>query len=79
MRIALALLLTLASFAASATSTVATGDQATKVTASVDFRIVIPETLHLDSQAQRQKRSHSFVSRTTQQQDGRTLVTVARP
>lgn len=79
MRIALAFLLALASFAASATSTVASGDQASKVQASLNFRIVIPETLHFESQAERHKRSQTFVSRTTQQQDGRTLLTVARP
>lgn len=47
--------------------------------AYVDFRIVIPETLHIDSRAERRSRSQTFVSRTTQAEDGRTVVTVARP
>ncbi|MHB8911732.1 MAG: hypothetical protein ACYC42_03625 [Lysobacter sp.] len=79
MRIAIALVFALASFAASAAPTVVSGERANKAQASLDFRIVIPETLHFDSQTQRRKKSQTFVSRTTQLQDGRTLVTVARP
>lgn len=79
MHIALAPLFALASFTASGASTVAGGDQAGPVQAGGNFRIVIPETLHVGSQAERLKRSQTIVSRTTQQQEGRTLVTVARP
>jgi hypothetical protein len=55
------------------------GEQASKASAAVDFRIVIPETLHIDSQVTRRARSQSFISRTTQVEAGRTVVTVARP
>ena len=79
MRILFALVFALASFAAPAASTTAGGESASKAQASVDFRIVIPETLHLDSQGERRKRSQSFVSRTTQLREGRTVVTVAWP
>ena len=47
--------------------------------AAIDFRIVIPETLHLGSQPERRRKSVAFVSRTTQSVNGRTVVTVARP
>lgn len=79
MRIAIALLLALASSAAWAGSTMAAGDQASKAQASLDFRIVIPETLNFDSQVERRRKSQTFVTRTTQSSDGRTVVTVARP
>jgi hypothetical protein len=62
-----------------AESTQASGTQAVKASAALDFRIVIPETLHVDSQSERRARSQAFVSRTTQALDGRVMVTVARP
>ena len=69
-------LLTSPVFAASMS---ASGEQASKASAAVDFRIVIPETLHIDSQAIRRARSQPFISRTTQVDAGRTVVTVAKP
>lgn len=79
MRILIVLVFALASSGASAASTSASGESANKAQASVDFRIVIPETLHMESQDERRKRSQSFVSRTTQVREGQTVVTVARP
>lgn len=55
------------------------GEQASKASTAVDFRIVIPETLHIGSQSIRRARSQPFISRTTQVEAGRTVVTVARP
>lgn len=62
-----------------AASTQASGEQATKASAGLDFRIVIPETLHINSEAQRRARSQPVISRTTEVAAGRTVVTVARP
>ena len=62
-----------------AASMQASGEQAVKASASLDFRIVIPETLHFNSQAVRRARSQPFISRTTQADAGRMVVTVARP
>lgn len=47
--------------------------------AYVDFRIVIPETLHIDSRSERRAKSQAFVSRTRDTIGDRTVVTVARP
>jgi len=55
------------------------GGESREVSASLDFRIVIPETLHIDSMPERRRKSLAFVSRTTQTRDGLTVVTVARP
>ncbi|MGH8077023.1 MAG: hypothetical protein ACREPE_06830 [Lysobacter sp.] len=79
MRIVAALALVLLTSQVLAASTQASGEQAVKSSASLDFRIVIPETLHLNSQAVRRARSQPFISRTTQADAGRMVVTVARP
>lgn len=79
MRIVVALALVLSASPVLAASMQAGGEQAVKASAALNFRIIIPETVHLDSQAQRRARSQAFVSRTTQAQDGRMVVTVARP
>ncbi len=79
MSLVAALALILSASPVLAESTQASGDQAVKASAALNFRIVIPETLHFDSQAQRRARSQAFISRTTQALEGRMLVTVARP
>jgi len=79
MHIVMVLALAVSTFPVSAESMRASGEQAVKAQAYLDFRIVIPETLHIDSRAERRKKSQTFVSRTIQSEDGRTVVTVARP
>ena len=69
--------LALSSFAAAAEPLRASGEPTAG--AYVDFRIVIPETLHIDSRAERRSRLQTFVSRTIRAENGRTVVTVARP
>ena len=64
MRILATLVFAPASFAAPAVSMSAGGESSGKVQASLDFRIVIPETLHVDSQGGRRKRSQPFDTRT---------------
>lgn len=79
MRIVAMLALIMATSPVLAASTQASGEQATKASAGLDFRIVIPETLHINSEAQRRARSQPVISRTTEVAAGRTVVTVARP
>lgn len=79
LRIVAALALLLSTSPLLAESMHASGDQAVKSRAGLDFRIVIPETLHIDSQAQRRAKSQPFISRTTQAEAGRMVVTVAKP
>lgn len=79
MRVIVVLALLLSTSPVWAESMRASGEHAVEAQAQLEFRIVIPETLHLESRAERRKKSQVFVSRTTQSQDGRVVVTVARP
>ena len=79
MRIVAALALVLSMSPALAEPMRAGGEPAVRSSAALDFRIVIPETLHIDSRPERRKKSQEFISRTLQSQDGRQVLTVARP
>ena len=51
-----------------------------KASATIEFRIVIPETLQVDpSRQQPRGRARGFVSRTVTMENGRSVVTVAKP
>jgi len=50
-----------------------------KASAALQFRIVIPETLQLDPSRQPRGKAHVFVSRTVTVENGRSVVTVAKP
>jgi hypothetical protein len=71
-----ALLLAQPAFAGSAG---ATGQSPTKTQASLDFRIVIPETVQLRSREESNGRSNRFVSQTTDVRSDRIVVTIAKP
>ena len=79
-RIAIALLLgTAAVFPAMAESANATDMQQVRPSASMDFRVVIPETVQIDSQSTRRARAQTFVSRNSSYEAGRMVLTVSRP
>jgi len=50
-----------------------------KASAALQFRIVIPETLQIDPSRQPRGKAHVFVSRTVTVENGRSIVTVAKP
>jgi hypothetical protein len=50
-----------------------------KARAALQFRIVIPETLQLDPSWQPHGKARVFVSRTVTVENGRSVVTVAKP
>jgi len=50
-----------------------------KASAVLQFRIVVPETLQLDPSRQPQGKARVFVSRTVTVENGRSVVTVAKP
>jgi hypothetical protein len=79
MRFAMLLALLLPAATALAGSQHESSEQPLKAQAYLDFRIVIPETLHIRSSAERRKRVTTFVSRTTRSHENRTVVTVAQP
>ena len=56
----------------------AQGDART-ASASVDFRIVIPETVRFIESREQQARTRQFTSRSIERVDGREITTVARP
>jgi hypothetical protein len=64
---------------ASAASTRAEGPQATKAQAQVDFRIVIPERLNMPSPDAPPVRTRRSISRTVEQRQDRTVITVSMP
>ncbi|MFL6592392.1 MAG: hypothetical protein ACJ8GK_06760 [Luteimonas sp.] len=55
------------------------GTQPVKSSAVVRFQIVIPDTLQLDPPPLPRRRADAFVSRTVTLEDGRSVVTVAKP
>lgn len=80
MQIVAIVVLAVSSFSALAEPVRARGAPTTKqAQAYLDFRIVIPETLHIGSVSERHRKSLAFVSRTLQAEGGRTILTVARP
>jgi hypothetical protein len=78
-RMAIVFALGLSTAPALAGSMHASGEQALRARATLDFRIVIPETLSIGPRATQHVRPQPHVSRTTQSQDGRIVVTIARP
>ena len=50
-----------------------------RASASLQFRIVIPETLKIDPSRQPRGKARVFVSRTVTVENGRSVVTVAKP
>ncbi len=71
-----AVLLAQPAFAASAG---AAGQAPTTTQMSLDFRIVIPETVRMDARADRSGRGRSFTSQTTEVGADRIVVTIAKP
>jgi hypothetical protein len=57
----------------------ASGPDASRVSASVDFRIVIPETVRFERGQEQRDRTRQHTSRTMEVVDGQQVVTVARP
>jgi len=57
----------------------ATGEQALKASTSLQFRINIPETVHIRSGTERRVSLRSFTSRSTHAEHDRIVVTVAKP
>lgn len=51
----------------------------TRTSASLDFRIVIPETVRFAHGQEQRDRTRQFTSRTVESIDGRQVTTVARP
>lgn len=64
---------------ASAASTRSDGEQATRVQAQVDFRIVIPDRLNLPTPDSPPVRTRRTISRTVEQRHDRTVITVSMP
>lgn len=64
---------------ASAASTRSDGEQATRAQAQVDFRIVIPERLNLPTPDLPPVRTRRAISRTVEQRQDRTVITVSMP
>ncbi|MFC0677629.1 hypothetical protein ACFFGH_07205 [Lysobacter korlensis] len=62
---------------ASTTSAAETGPR--QASASLDFRIVIPETVRFEQGEEQRGRTRQFTSRTVEQVSGRQVVTIARP
>jgi hypothetical protein len=83
MRTTLLLAMLLAAFPAFAMSAQKSagpaGTQPVKVSAVLQFRIVIPDTLELDPPPLPRRRANVFVSRTVTLEGGRSVVTVAKP
>lgn len=52
---------------------------ATRASAALDFRIVIPETVRFVQGQEQRDRTRQFTSRTVESIDGRQVTTVARP
>ena len=61
------------------TSTASSEAGRAKASAALEFRIVIPETLQLDPPPLPRRRGNQFVSRTVRTEEGRSVVTVAKP
>lgn len=78
---AVALLATLASASPAVLAATAStsGPEARSASASLDFRIVIPETVRFERGQEQRDRSRQFTSRTVEEVSGRQVVTVARP
>lgn len=55
------------------------GPNANRASASVDFRIVIPETVRFVRGQEQRDRTRQYTSRTVEVVDGQQVVTVARP
>lgn len=68
-----------ASPAAFAEQALASGPDAARASASVDFRIVIPETVRFTRGEEQRGRTRQHTSRTVEVVDGQQVVTVARP
>lgn len=51
----------------------------TRASASLDFRIVIPEAVRFTQGQEQRDRTRQFTSRTVESIDGRQVTTVARP
>lgn len=83
MRTALVLAMLVAAFPAFAMSAqksgAPAGAQPVKASAVLQFRIVIPDTLQLDPPPLPRRRANVFVSRTVTLEEGRSVVTVAKP
>lgn len=61
------------------TSSPPAGVSPVRASASLQFRIVIPETLQIDPSRQPRGKARVFVSRTVTVENGRSVVTVAKP
>lgn len=68
-----------ASPTALAEQTSAVDGKATRVSASIDFRIVIPETVRFVRGQEQRDRTRQHTSRTVEVLDGQQVVTIARP
>lgn len=77
--IPLSFALAFASPAALAEQASASGPGAGRVSASIDFRIVIPETVRFERGQEQRDRTRQYTSRTTETVNGQQVVTVARP
>lgn len=75
----LALTLDVSLAQASAASARTDGEQASKAQAQVDFRIVIPERLNMPSLETPPVRTRRSISRTVEQRQDRTVITVSMP
>jgi len=76
---ALAISLLAGTGSAMAEQHMASGADARSASASVDFRIVIPETLRMVEAREQRDPTRQFTSRTTEHADGREIITLARP
>lgn len=77
---ALALLATLVfAHPALANQAYAPSAPATKASASLQFRIVIPETIQMQAHAEPGGRVRRFVTRSSELRAGRMVVTIAKP
>ncbi|MFD0738435.1 hypothetical protein ACFQZQ_03930 [Lysobacter koreensis] len=65
-------------FQAQAEQALVTGPTTAKVKAQLDFRIVIPETLHAGTRDQQRRRSRQVVTRSTEVRGDRIVTTFAR-
>jgi hypothetical protein len=68
-----------ASPAALAEQASAADGTATRVSASIDFRIVIPETVRFVQGQEQHDRTRQYTSRTVEVVDGQQVLTIARP
>jgi hypothetical protein len=75
--VATLLVISAPSVLANTTAAAETGPR--QASASLDFRIVIPETVRFEQGEEQRDRTRQFTSRTVEQVSGRQVMTVARP